>query len=146
MPSSDSYKEIESFFAAPLTTRQKAWLLIDKFYHLILSHMADKSITRSQLARKLDRSKSSVSQMFNKTPNISILKMVEIADAVGVRLDIVDYEKQRDLEQQKVKNIYTMVTYTINPQENELQYKKTPEYTSFRKNSTYSTSQTCRLN
>jgi ribosome-binding protein aMBF1 (putative translation factor) len=112
MNSKNSFKNIEDFFEAPPTPRQKAWGLVNKFYHLILTNMEEKGISRTQLAKKLNRSKSSVSHMFNKTPNISVLKMVEIADAIGFNLDIVDLEKQKKLEQQKEKGQRVVVVYS----------------------------------
>jgi transcriptional regulator with XRE-family HTH domain len=97
------YKDVEDFFKSPLTKEEKAWNLIHDFYHLILTRMEEKRISRSDLAKQLNRSKSSVSQMFNKTPNITVTKMVEIADVVGLDLKIVDKEKQKELEEIKIE-------------------------------------------
>ena len=38
--------------------------------------MKKRKISKSSLAKKLGKSRSAVSQMFNKTPNITIKKMV----------------------------------------------------------------------
>jgi transcriptional regulator with XRE-family HTH domain len=81
-------EEVDNLFEKEPTTNQRAWGLINQFYHLILTYMDKKSITRTQLAEDLGKSRSYISQMFNKTPNISIKKMVEIADAVGINLEI----------------------------------------------------------
>ena len=110
MNSKDSCRDIEEFFEAPLTGKQKAWGLINKFYHLVLTRMEAKRISRSDLSRQLNRSKASVSQMFNKSPNISVMKMVEIAEAVGMELDIVDKEQQRVLEEKKEAHTVTFIT------------------------------------
>jgi transcriptional regulator with XRE-family HTH domain len=45
-------------------------------------------LSRADLARKLGKSRASVSQMFNKTPNLSIMKMMEIADAVDLDISL----------------------------------------------------------
>lgn len=141
MSSETSYKETEDFFEAPLTKNQKAWGLINKFYHLILTNMEKKGISRSQLAKQLNRSKASVSQLFNKTPNISILKMVEIANEVGVNLDIVDQETQKKLEQQKTKNTVTVITY-VNDKQDEVEYYP-DEFAMFSRKSKYTEKQAC---
>lgn len=82
------FKEMNDFFEAEPTSNQKAWGLIHDFYHLVLTHMEKNSITKADLARRLSKSRSAISQMFNKTPNISIKKMVEIADAIGMEINI----------------------------------------------------------
>ncbi len=82
----NSYEDIDKFFAAPPTTNQKAWSLINTFYHLVLSYMEENGITQAELARKLGKSRSAISQMFKKTPNLTVKKMVEIADAIGIDL------------------------------------------------------------
>jgi len=97
MSSKKDYKDVESFFKSPLTPNQKAWRLIHEFYHGILTYMDEKGITRADLARKLGKSRASVSKMFNKTPNLTIKKMTEIADAVGieVKIQIKDFKKNK---------------------------------------------------
>jgi len=87
--SGNFFEEIDDFFDQPPTANQKAWGIIHEFYHLILTHMEKQNITKAELAKKLDRSRSAISQMFNKTPNITVLKMVEIADSIGLDIDIV---------------------------------------------------------
>lgn len=86
--SKNIFKEIGDFFEAEPTSNQKAWGLIHDFYHLVLTHMENNGITKAALARRLNKSRSAISQMFNKTPNISIKKMVEIADAVEMEINI----------------------------------------------------------
>ena len=88
----DSYKDIDEFFISPPSVNQRAWGLINDFYHKILTTMEKRKISKSSLAEKLGKSRSAVSQMFNKTPNITIKKMVEIADVLDqvLVLDIRD--------------------------------------------------------
>ncbi len=81
-------QEIDAFFEKSPTPNQKAWGVINQFYHLILTYMEENDITQSDLARKLGKSRSAISQLFSKTPNISVKKMVEIADAVGIDIEI----------------------------------------------------------
>ena len=90
--SRDSFQEFEEFFKAPTTTNQKAWGVIHDFYHMVLTYMNQHGITKADLARRLGKSRAAVSHMFNKTPNLTIKKMVEISDAIG--LDIKLTSKQ----------------------------------------------------
>jgi len=54
--------------------------------------MEKNKITKADLARKLGKSRAAISPMINKTPNITVIKMVEIADAVGIDLSVVPRE------------------------------------------------------
>lgn len=83
-----SIKEIDDFFAAPPDVEEKAWGIIHDFYNLLLSYMREINLTQSELAQKLGKSRSAISQMFNKNPNVSVLKLVEISDAVGIDFQI----------------------------------------------------------
>lgn len=76
---------MNKLFGNEPTTNQKAWGLVHQFYHLILTEMDKNNITKIALAEKLG--KSEVYKMFHKTPTISIMEMVEIADAVGIELN-----------------------------------------------------------
>ncbi|MBU4446148.1 MAG: helix-turn-helix transcriptional regulator [Candidatus Marinimicrobia bacterium] len=87
--SKSSLKEINDFFSAEPDAEDKAWIIIDEFYHYVATYMKNNNISRADLARRLEKSRAAVSQMFNKTPNLTIKKMVEIADAIGVNLSIV---------------------------------------------------------
>lgn len=78
--------ELKNIFSKPKTTNQVAWEIIHDYYHLIFTYMDNNNITKADLARKLSVSRAAVSQMFNKTPNITVKKMVEIASAIGVKI------------------------------------------------------------
>ncbi|MBL1212762.1 MAG: helix-turn-helix transcriptional regulator [Ignavibacteriae bacterium] len=91
---SDSKVEIDDIFNAEPDVNQKAWGLVSDFYHIILTHMKNKGIKPAHLAKSLNKSRSYISQLFNKNPNVSIKKMVEIADAVGIDLKL--YSDQVD--------------------------------------------------
>ena len=82
------HREIDQFFSQPQSETQKAWGIIHDFYHDILTHMEENHVSKSELAKRLGKSRAAVSQMFNKTPNITVLKMAEIANAVGVDINI----------------------------------------------------------
>jgi len=84
----NSIKKIDDFFAAPPDAEEKAWGIIHDFYNLLLSYMREINLNQSELAKKLGKSRSAISQMFNKNPNVSILKLVEIADAIGIEITI----------------------------------------------------------
>lgn len=90
--SKSSLKEINDFFSAEPDAEDKAWIIIDEFYHYVATYMKNNNISRADLARRLAKSRAAITQMFNKTPNITVLKMVKIADAIGVDLSIVTRE------------------------------------------------------
>ena len=94
MNSDNRTHNLDDFFASPPSSLEKAWDLIGDFYETIMSKMEREGISRADLAAKLGVSRAAVSQMFNKTPNVTIKKMVEIADAVGVELSISGYENE----------------------------------------------------
>ena len=84
----DLSEQIDNYFSQSPSINQKAWGVINQFYHIVLTYMDENNITQADLARKLGKSRSAISQLFSKTPNISIKKMVEIADAVGISIEI----------------------------------------------------------
>ncbi|GAK59379.1 hypothetical protein U27_06363 [Candidatus Vecturithrix granuli] len=101
----DMYRDVEDFFAAPPTVNQKAWGMINEFYHLVLTYMEREEISKADLARRLGKSRAAITQMFHKTPNITIKKMVEIADAIGLDLHISASQVQEN--PQSVQSAYT---------------------------------------
>jgi len=86
--------EVDDFFREKPNSNQKAWGVVNQFYHLVITYMEENNIKHTQLAEKLGKSRSYISQLFSKTPNISIKKMVEIADAIGLTLEI-DFKELR---------------------------------------------------
>jgi len=101
--SKNIYKEIEDFFLAEPDAGQKAWDIIHDFYNLILTEMEKKGIRQVDLAKKLNISPAAVSKLLNKTPNISLKKMVELADSVG--LDLVITSVRKDMYNTKPKSM-----------------------------------------
>jgi transcriptional regulator with XRE-family HTH domain len=89
----DKYKDIDNFFAADFTPNQKAWSMINNFYQLILTEMEIKGIKQVDLAKKLNVSPAAVSKLLKKTPNITLKKMVELAEAVDLDIEIVPVRK-----------------------------------------------------
>lgn len=105
-----SVEEMDDFLSGPPSARQKAWGIIHAFYHLLLTHMEKKRITRAELARRLKRSRSAVSQLLNKTPNFTVEKMVELADAVGLDFSLVTLQEMAELRSRPKQNyIYVIV-------------------------------------
>ena len=80
--------EIEDFFTQPLPIGQKAWGIVNSFYHIVLTYMEENNITQADLSQKLGKSKSTISRMFKGTPDMSIRKMIKIADEIGVNIKI----------------------------------------------------------
>ena len=83
-------ESINSVFGRKPSTNQRAWGIINQFYHMVIVKMEEDNITRADLARNLGKSRAAISQMFNKTPNISIKKMIEIADAVNLDINLTN--------------------------------------------------------
>lgn len=90
-------QEIEEIFSEEPSINQKAWGIINDFYHFILSRMEQDGISKADLAKRLGRSRSAISQMFNKSPNLTVKKMVEIADSVGLDLSVIPTELKKEI-------------------------------------------------
>lgn len=103
-------KNIDDFFGKEPTIGQKAWDIINQFYHLVLTKMEEDGISRADLARRLGKSRAAISHMFNETPNITVKKMVEIADAVELNINLTTEKflekkkKQDDSANEKTVN------------------------------------------
>lgn len=104
--SRSSLQEIERIFSEEPSVNQKAWGIINDFYHFILSHMEQEGINKADLAKRLGRTRSAISQMFNKNPNISIKKMVEIADSIGLDLSIIPTEVKNGIGKVQEKYVF----------------------------------------
>lgn len=94
-PLRDIEKNVNDRLQAELSVEDKAWDIIFEFYHQVLTKMEKHNISQADLARKLGKSRSAVSQLLNKTPNISIRRMVEIADAVGLEFTLTPVKHKR---------------------------------------------------
>ena len=105
------YKDAHEFFESAPSINQKAWGLINQFYHMVLTYMHDKKIKQSDLAQKLGKSRSAISQMFNKTPNLTIRKMVEIADAIGMDIQLIS--TQLDTKDRHKSQSITSIIYKV---------------------------------
>ena len=117
-PLKDIEKKVNDLLHAELTTEDKAWDIIFEFYHHVLNRMEEQGITQADLARQLGKSRSAISQLLNKTPNISVKKMVEIADAVGADFALVPIEEMKRIRDVKVTEIvvYSMGNYKVKPE------------------------------
>ncbi|HCK98489.1 MAG TPA: hypothetical protein DHW42_00065 [Candidatus Marinimicrobia bacterium] len=111
--SKDLLNQIDEIFSSEPDSSQKAWSLVHDFYQSVLTYMTDNGIKRAALAKKMGKSRAAISQMFNKNPNISVLKMVEIADAVGIDLVITTREQIQKMNQTKIVVIYKPVVVPI---------------------------------
>ncbi len=105
-------QEIEEIFSEEPSVNQKAWGIINDFYHFILSRMEKEGISQADLAKRLGRSRSAISQMFNKTPNLTVKKMVEIADSIGLDLTVIPTELKKEIDK-KAEEKYVVVL--VNP-------------------------------
>ncbi len=114
-------ESINSVFGGKPSTNQKAWGVINQFYHMVIIKMEEDNITRADLARNLGKSRAAISQMFNKTPNISIKKMIEIADAVNLEINLTN---DLFLQENQIKEIKKYVFIPVNRFEKESIDKK----------------------
>lgn len=114
-------ESINSVFGEKPSTNQKAWGVINQFYHMVIIKMEEDNITRADLARNLGKSRAAISQMFNKTPNISIKKMIEIADAVNLEINLTN---DLFLQEKQIKEIKKYVFIPVNRFEKESIDKK----------------------
>ena len=115
MHSHDTYKDGEDFFASPPSANEKAWGIIHDFYHMILTYMEEQDISKADLAKRLGRSRSAITQMFQKTPNITVKKMVEIADAIGLDLQLNSPQMPRSDAHSSPSVVYRMSTQEVSP-------------------------------
>ena len=106
--SKNSLQEIEEIFSEEPSANQKAWGIINDFYHFMLSHMEKEGISKADLANRLGRSRSAISQMFNKNPNLTVKKMVEIADAVGLDLTVMPTELKQEIGKRTEKYVFVV--------------------------------------
>lgn len=107
------------------TIEEKKWFVVNKFYGDLTKVLNKKNISKADLAKKLDKSRSAITQLLNGTPNITINKMVELADACGmeIKIKLEDKEaknKTSDNEMTKtiieVRNNFSMI-YSPNTKE-----------------------------
>jgi len=114
-------ESINSVFGGKPSANQKAWGIINQFYHMVIIKMEEDNITRAELARNLGKSRAAISQMFNKTPNISIKKMIEIAEAVNLEINLTN---DLFLQEKQIKEIKKYVFIPIDRFEKESIDKK----------------------
>lgn len=128
----NTFADIEDFFSSPPSSNQKAWGIINDFYHMVLTYMEKNNISQADLAKKIGVSRSAISQMFNKTPNISVKKMVEISDAIGINLKITSSEvplEISNMNESRQNHVFIFVNtskhekFKISSSENKNDYK-----------------------
>ena len=101
----NSIKKFNDFFSKEPTAEMQSWSLLNDFYHLLITYMDKNQIKRSKLANKLGVSRSAISQLFNEQPNISLKKISDIANSIGLKLKITSEQIELPL----VKEKYTIV-------------------------------------
>ena len=83
-----SIEEFDDFFMEEPDVESKAWGILHDFYHYLLTWMEDNQISKAELARKLCKSRASITKMFRHNPNVSIKKMVEITHPLGLDIKL----------------------------------------------------------
>lgn len=79
-------KDFNNFFEKEPNSKIQAWSLLNEFYHILLTYMKNQGITQSELAQKVGVSRSAISQLFNRQPNITLNKISEISNSIGLKL------------------------------------------------------------
>ena len=95
-------KDFNNFFAQEPTAKTQSWSLLNDFYHLLLSYMAKEEITQSELAEKVGVSRSAISQLFNRQPNITLNKISEISNPIGLKLKLTSEQIEQPRIEKKV--------------------------------------------
>ena len=95
-------KDFNNFFAQEPTAKTQSWSLLNDFYHLLLSYMAKEEITQSELAEKAGVSRSAISQLFNRQPNITLNKISEISNSIGLKLKLTSEQIEQPRIEKKV--------------------------------------------
>jgi transcriptional regulator with XRE-family HTH domain len=125
-PSENIFTEVEEFFASPPTVEEKAWGLIHDFYHILLTYMEQQQITKAELAKRLGTSRSAITQMFNKTPNLTLKKMVEIAEAIGVNICLSSPQLQ-ERQEDKSPSLYVTVQHVLSAPDTRINFRTAPK-------------------
>lgn len=68
----------------------RASLFLEEFSASILKHLKDNNGKKADIAERLNISRSAVTQLLDPKTNISILKVFELAEAVGMTPDFFD--------------------------------------------------------
>ena len=95
--------KLETLDVGPKTVNQKIWKFTHSFFGIISKRMDGLNMSNKDLADKLGVSKAHISQLMNGKPNISIEKMVKMADAVDLELKITSDEVDVLKEEYKTK-------------------------------------------
>ncbi len=86
--SENSLKHIKDLFAKEPDAEEKSWVILNDFYHYLLTWMEKNNVSKADLARILGKSRASVTKMLLHNPNISIKKIVEITHPLGLDIKI----------------------------------------------------------
>ena len=97
-----SLRRFNDFFESDPNAKTQSWSLLDDFYHLLLSFMDKNKINQTQLANRLGVSRSSISQLFNRQPNITLNKISEIGSSIGLRLKLTSEQVEKPRYREKV--------------------------------------------
>jgi len=104
--------EFEKLFIEPPSAQRKAWGVLNDFYHYLLTWMEKNNITKAELARKLGKSRASITKMFLHNPNISIKKIVEITHPLGLDVKLGIEQIPESLGKQNIEYVTKYVIDT----------------------------------
>lgn len=72
------------------------------FTEAIVKKMIDDNITRTELAKRLGKSKPFITKLLDGSQNMTIFTMVNVANALGMRLNIDIYPKDFTIARQAI--------------------------------------------
>lgn len=120
----NSLKKFNDFFEQVPNAKTQSWSLLNDFYHLLLSYMDENNINQTQLANRLGVSRSSVSQLFNRQPNITLNKISEIGSTIGLRLKLTSEQVEKPRYRDKVTIIKLASSFYYSDDGGKNQHKK----------------------
>jgi len=95
-------KNFNDFFEQEPSAKMQSWSLLNDFYHLLLTYMSKNDITQTKLAEKLEVSRSAISQLFNRQPNITLNKISEISNKIGLKLKLTSEQIEQPRVEKKI--------------------------------------------
>jgi len=120
--SDNSLKRIKEFFAKEPDAEEMSWMVLNNFYHYLLTWMENNNVSKAGLARILGKSRATVTKMFLHNPNISIKKIVEITHPLGLDIKLGIEQVPESLSIQKSECETESIVVTLKTTSVGIQY------------------------
>ena len=100
-----------------LKVKQHAAVL--EFTDSLEERMAERNVSQQQLATILGKTRSWISKVFRRKPNLTFFTAVELADAVGLDLHIEVVERQTLLPAAAISRVHILRSCGVFPAAND---------------------------